>query len=466
MKSAGFILAFLAGGALAQVSVPPASFAARAPIETAGSGPFFQASLPLAVYAGAQRADLGDLRVFNGAGEVVPHAWLAAHTSIVSDVTESPLTVFALRASSSASEGWSLDVTRNADGTLVALRQSAGDAKLQSVGALFDISQRHRQAHQLRLTLAPNAPAFQHFSLDTSDDLQHWRPLLADAQIVHLERDGQRIQNNQVTWDGGDDAAGKYLRVLWREPQSAGEIVSATIGVLYTTTRTAPLLWTTPIVANATQPDSYEYALPGRLPLEQLRIGLQQSNTLAPVIVQRYQPVYGRRSEQGSWVEVTRTIAYRLSAAQGEEQSPPLLLNLPPESRLRLIVDSRAGGLGAAAPTVALGFTPQRLVFLARGGGPFTLAWGAAAVQPSALALASLVPGYDPEQPLVAATARIIPAAATALTTTPALQSAANANKSKGLLWAVLLIGVAILGGMSFMLVKQMRSAPPSAHDE
>lgn len=454
--------ALLSASVQAQTAITPDSFAWHAKIDAPGTGPFYQAPLPLGVYTGVKRADLGDLRVFNAAGEVVPHAWLQARPSTVSDRTESPLTVFVLRAAGNAPGGWSLDVTRNRDGTLVAMRQAEAGPGTMTAGALFDISQLHQNAHALKLALAPNAAAFQHFSLDTSDDLQSWRPL-ADGQIVRLERDGQRIENNRIEWDG---EAGKYLRVLWREPQSAAEIVSAAVSITHTATRSAPMLWSGALLPATVQKDLYEYQLPGRLPLEQLRIELAQPNTLAPVIVQRYQPGYGQRREQGSWLTIASTIAYRLAAPQGEERSLALQLNLPPESRLRLAIDSRGGGVGAVAPSIQVGFTPRVLVFLARGNGPFMLAWGAVAMPPSALALASLVPGYDADQALTAAAARIafVPPAQTAGLPGPA--ALASSVKSKGLLWLALLAGVAILGGMAWLLIRQMQSAPQSPHDQ
>ena len=48
-------------------------FAWGIPLEVETSSPFYQLPLPLAVYQGVSRADLGDLRLFNGKGHLLPH---------------------------------------------------------------------------------------------------------------------------------------------------------------------------------------------------------------------------------------------------------------------------------------------------------------------------------------------------------------------------------------------------------
>jgi hypothetical protein len=67
------MLLLLTGLAVAEA---PADFAFGVPLETSGPQALFQVELPPAVYEGVVRADLADLRVFNAAGEPVPHAFL------------------------------------------------------------------------------------------------------------------------------------------------------------------------------------------------------------------------------------------------------------------------------------------------------------------------------------------------------------------------------------------------------
>lgn len=56
-----------------QAAEKPSDFAWSLRIEADGSDDSYQFDLPAAVYRGIARRDAGDLRVFNAAGEVVPH---------------------------------------------------------------------------------------------------------------------------------------------------------------------------------------------------------------------------------------------------------------------------------------------------------------------------------------------------------------------------------------------------------
>ena len=49
-------------------------FAYGMPIEADGEAALYEIEIPAAVYRTVTRSDLGDIRVFNGQGEVVPHA--------------------------------------------------------------------------------------------------------------------------------------------------------------------------------------------------------------------------------------------------------------------------------------------------------------------------------------------------------------------------------------------------------
>ncbi|MCZ7018976.1 DUF3999 family protein, partial [Salmonella enterica] len=57
----------------------PADFTAKVPLTVSGEGPWYRLELPLAVQLSARQADLGDVRVFNAAGE--PQAYALSRQS-------------------------------------------------------------------------------------------------------------------------------------------------------------------------------------------------------------------------------------------------------------------------------------------------------------------------------------------------------------------------------------------------
>jgi len=456
-----FICSVLLGtAALAQTpQTKPEAFAYRTGIDlSANGGPFYQVVLPLPVYQGVQRQDLGDLRVFNGQGEVVPHSLIRAQSTSISREKYIAVPVFPITQSKSVQEAGgevALDVQRKADGTLIAVPKNTKPGKEIALvqGAILDLSQIKERVRALHLQAVQSDVPFHAFAVETSDDLQQWHSLLSDAQLVHLQQGGQVIDKDTFELDG---KAGKYLRIVWREPTQAPPLASASVVTTHTSLDRARILWTDPITPTTTEANVYDYPIPGHLPLEQVRIGLPQLNTLAPLQVQRYIAPSAQR-QRGAWATLTQTVAYRLQSPQGEVRSPDIELNNAPLDRVRLTVDASSGGIGNGAPTLQVGFIPQILVFLARGQGPFTLAWGAKSTESAALPAATLLPSYSADKPVAASPATLQAIAAIPLDATLTDTDKATAKASKGLLWAVLVAGLLVLAGMVTMLLKQIR---------
>ena len=208
------------------------------------------------------------------------------------------------------------------------------------------------------------------------------------------------------------------------------------------------------------------------MPLEKLRINLPQINTLAPMSIQyfppqeRHRPRLGwhhHRREEARWGDLAQTVVYRLQAPQGEAKSADIALYGTVANRLRLVTDDRSGGIGSVPPSLQIGFVPHVLVFLARGNGPFVLAWGAKGVEPASLALSTLVPGYDAKAPLNAAQASLPASGIVQAKPAPLAGGATPEGSSpsaKWVLWAVLLGGLLVLGGMARSLIQQLRQPP------
>jgi hypothetical protein len=95
-------------------------------------------------------------------------------------------------------------------------------------------------------------------------------------------------------------------------------------------------------------------------------------------------------------------------------------------------------------------------VFVARGEGPFALAYGNPQATPVALPLATLIPGYERGAEL-----RLPEAKAGAVVQGPPPSRweriVGEAQPRRIALWAVLLAGVATLGVMAWRLSRQMR---------
>jgi hypothetical protein len=83
-----------------------------------------------------------------------------------------------------------------------------------------------------------------------------------------------------------------------------------------------------------------------------------------------------------------------LRARDAEVTSPEIPVISHGERYWLLRVDQKGGGLGAGMPAISVGWVPQKLVFAARGAGPFQLAYGNVGAQSVAYSIDSLIPGY------------------------------------------------------------------------
>ena len=66
-------------------------------------------------------------------------------------------------------------------------------------------------------------------------------------------------------------AAGRYLRLLWKDPQQAPEIKSVLLSAVETSFNPPVRIWSGEMAPTAAQPGIYEYAWAGQMPLEKLR---------------------------------------------------------------------------------------------------------------------------------------------------------------------------------------------------
>lgn len=425
----------------------PADFATQVPLTVSGKGPWYRLELPLAVQLNARQTDLSDVRVFNAAGEAQAYA-LARETAQTSENrTLTDVKWFPLYNSADSTErAPSVRVQSSANGTLVEVQPSsqleAGEEVLR--GWLLDASGIKAPLQQLVLDWTSERDGFQRFSIEASDDLQHWQSW-GDGQVARLTFADERVEQHEVGLPG---QSARYLRLLWSTPQSTPTLTSAQLESASRRSLPLPLVWSTPLAGSSVKAGEYTWQLPMGLNLERLQVELNQPNSLAPVTLS------ARRDSSLPWQPLSSGLLYRLT--QNGQDVVQNELQLPGQTvqQLKLTVDERGGGLGAEAPTVKFAVRSTQLVFLARGAGPYTLALGSATVKAANLPLATLIPDYSAAKwsalGKAAVEGGVVPA------TSPVTSTAqVETNWKKFGLWAVLLLSVLFLAAMAFSLLRK-----------
>lgn len=428
----------------------PGDFKSQAPLTLSGEGPWYRLELPLDVLLRASQADLRDVRVFNAAGEPQAYALARqqAQTREQQNLTE--VKWFPLYSSAQAGDSSpSVRVQSGANGTLVevqpATQLEAGEEVLR--GWLLDASGIKAPLQQLLLDWTSERDGFQRFSIEASDDLQHWQSW-GDGQVARLSFADERIEQHEVALPG---QSARYLRLLWSTPQSAPVLTSAQLQSSSTSSLPSPLVWSQPLRGTSAKAGEYTWQLPMGLNVERVRIDLKEANTLAPATL------YGRRDSSLPWQTLNNGLLYRLTQNGQDVQQNELQVPGQTVQQLKLTVDERGGGLGGEAPTLAFAVRGTQLVFLARGAGPYTLALGNPGAVAANLPLTTLIPDYSPQrlkelgQAKVEGAVPLTPATATAA----AGAVAAGPDWKKIGLWAVLLLGVLALAGMAVSLLRK-----------
>jgi hypothetical protein len=465
---AALVLASAHAGAAAQAQAGSAS---ALPLSLSGDGPYYVLDIDAQARRLSAAPGLGDLRVRNAAGETMAFAWAdppqpaASAQRLPARLYKVPLPPAEAASSTTPDtpprQAWIVDT------------QAAGD-----------------DLQRLELGLEHDTQGVYTLRIEASDDLQHWRTLQQDAQLVQLQALPQvgdagalatQAQRERLASAGIDldDVPARYLRLTTAPRSAIPPLVSATVTRSAHRPAPAPLEWSTPIAASSCDATSCDYALPPNTPVAALQVLPSDIDTIAEVMVlgqldAGQSPPRHRSLLRGSlhalrlkaqhsspppgqgWDSAAVSSVYWLSQPSGapDLHSPPLRLDGTIWHALRLETSGPISQLGHAAPTIRIAARRRQLVFVARGAGPFVLAPAPANEPSTAMPLAGLMPGRAPEAPLPAARAAIAasPAqAAPASVAAPARPPASHA----GWLWAALLGGLAAMGAMAWSLLRK-----------
>jgi uncharacterized protein DUF3999 len=440
------LVAVLAAGPLL-AGENPGDFAARLPIEVPPGAALVRLTLPESAYAALAGPELADLRIFNGAGEALPVARLPAprETSLISArVPLLPLPETAIPGVEAR-----LRISRAADGTLLRVevdqpRAQAGAAPqppARPARYLADLKPFDRALTALVLEPADASPFEGSLSLETSDDLAHWQTLRTAERVLALSHGEQRVERLRIELPS---VRARYLRLAWTSRPAPVALAGLTLE--HTANPEAPRQWVKLAAQPGDAPGGWRYVAPGLFPVDRLRVEAAEPNSVARV------EVGSRPASRDPWHFQGGFTTYRLNQDGGEITSPAF--TLPP--RRDPLWQLKLQPAGGAAPTLALGWQPEALVFAARGAPPFTLAVGQPRLPAAFLPVESLVPAYATDRAPPLAEGRVLPPAPGS--TAPPRRDAPAWQDGRSLgLWAVLVLGVAVLGWMAVRLLREGR---------
>ena len=428
----------------------PADFAYGMSIQTDAAHALHEIEIPAAVYRTVTRADLGDVRVFNGQGEVVPHA-LRPRVAVKAQAGGAvSLPSFPLWGEGASKlDDLNLRIEKRGDGVIIDVRSRAKDGAGKKLrGYLLDASALKQPVRTLEFAWQSGVESFIGVvRIEGSDDLSRWSVLADNAALARLSFGGHQVTRSRVELGA---ARAKYLRISWPESQAPLEALTA-LAEPSPVVVASPRMWQSFVGSPVSgKSGEYSYDLGGAFMFDRLRVQLPQVNTLVQM------QILSRAKPSDEWRPVTSALAYRLRERDAEVTSPEIIATSHGERYWLLRADQKGGGVGSGALAIEIGWVPHLLVFAARGAGPFQLAYGSARVKPAALAIESLIPGYKTNAEFKVARATL----GEQVTLAGVSRLGAARDYKTIALWGSLILGVSVLGWMALRLSRQVSSSP------
>ena len=429
----------LSPGAVPAPTLSPQDFAYGLPVITTKEAAAYRFALPLAVYQGTYRENLADLRVFNARGDAVPFSLLRPAAQPPARKAAQTLPLFPLHEGSRiAIDG--VRVTIDSPGSAIDLQTQNGAAVKAAVNRyILDGRALDAMISALRLEWPQAASDYSgRVRIEASDDLGSWRTVVAAAPIANLHANDQALIENRVALS---PAKAKFWRISWLgipPPFELTSVLAEPADSLMEPARTALDVQGAPDRDHA---DCYLFDLGAHPPVTRVNVVLPEANTVIRL------ELSSRGAPRDSWRPVTRGGFYRLKTPEGEQQNAPLEIAADGD-RYWYVRITGSSGLPHTPPRLHVEWAPDEVIFLARGQGPFLLAYGNAAATRAEADL-SQMPTTLEISPAALDSPRVLGGSAR-LVAKPA-----PFPWTRAMLWSVLFLAVILLAWMAYRISKE-----------
>ena len=399
----------------------------------------YRISLPLAIYQNTFREDLSDLRVFNADGVVVPFS--LSRPAAQAPIHKAPvaLTMFPLHEGARVLlDG--VQLTINSAGSAVNLQTQNGATAGSAVRHyLLDARMIDAALSSLQLGWPDAAPEYTgRLSVEVSDDLAAWRPLVTAAPIANLRANGQSLVANHMEFV---PTKAKFWRLSWIGTSPEFQLT----GVLGepAASPTEPPRAALDATGSRDSKDLQEYTfdLNAHPPVSRLNVLLPDANTILDV------ELFSRAAPTNSWRLIAHSGFYRIKTQDGEQQNLPLEINPDTDRFWRARIVS-SGNSPQAPLRLRVEWIPNEVTFLAQGHAPFLLTYGSASATRAEADLSRL-PSTVEIAPATLGPSQSLGGTSRLIAKPPPIPW------MRAALWSVLLVAVVLLAWMAYRLSKE-----------
>jgi hypothetical protein len=330
------------------------------------SGSLMALELPEYLYQRLERSDLGDLRVFDASGSLVPATLRKPPKQSITPPPEpAPFFIWKTPSRTPRSLPNNRDIEIDAAGGVVKIT-GAQENSPEPPAYLVDLSGLSRQPEKLNVTVEHGGRFFNGVAiLHSSSDLNQWRVYDLKQTLAYYGNSGADREELTIPPDA------KYLLLSFEGNVPPIKGVEAHFAPF-----DAPAVLRETRIAGKKNPPgtAIQYNTQGHYPISSIDFRLQEPDSLPVYIKNRF------RSDE-PWRILAQERIYRIySGTSGELQTnTPFGLNSPaPYWELEINGERRF----ESPPDCYIHWEPYELIFLARGPGPWVAAYGNAGYPP------------------------------------------------------------------------------------
>ncbi|HLQ27347.1 MAG TPA: DUF3999 domain-containing protein [Acidiferrobacterales bacterium] len=448
------------GMAMAGAELPPSpdDFAYGHTLSVSPGAALYQITAPDEIYRYTTRADFGDIRLFNKQNEIVPHSLHHPAVTLETPPTPIKLPFFALRATKdNKPDVLSLQIRTDKHGAVIGVRDGKSASTGKFINAyLLDASKLEQPVSALHLTWTKARDSFvTGVIVDNSNDLTHWTTQVSAATLAELRQGENRLIRDTIELPKNP---AKYLRLTWPIGEQGVQLQGVTARLARTAHEPERRWLALSSDKTVDQKPAYVFDTQGRFPVDRLTLVALQPNTVVTATLQ------SRPDAKVDWRVRYQGVFYNLQVNGVTVTNDPVDILTTTDRYWRLAM--KTDNTDHTAPQLQLGWLPDELTFVARGEGPYLLAYGSAAVGPSDQPVDNLLNALDRQN------IKVIPAAAAVGTPLTLggedrlIPGRATLPWRRLLFWAILIIGVLGLGGMALGLHRQMNKDLQTAKGE
>lgn len=477
LVAAAFTLPAVASTNAAPKTDKPSDYAFSAPLQISGKQGVVGVRVPQAVYLNVRTARLDDLRVFDANGVPQPFSLQRPQPEARTQRTLEAVSVFPIRsrAALDSDSGIELDIRTGADGKVISVRTN-NDSSAETTatsdsisGLILDFGVQadstetvDAQIAALRFAAPENKPNYNaEVWLEISKDLKTWETIGA-ADLGWLTNDNaQTLTNDRLEFHAFSSRTFRYARLTWRK---GDPVVFPTIEAERVAVKPAEpqreTLWIKPTAGKIGSDLAYPAGI--GLPVDQISLKLSEPNVVFPMTLGKYierpSRVTGKKTE---WVfqPIVRSTFYQIEQSEQTRRSGPLTIGLTQQQEWIIRPQNAAA---TAKPELGLSWQPDTLIFLAGGTPPYRLYFGREDATPASQPLAQVAPGFSASELKQLEMAQLGDVQTiSAGVGESASDLAGKAARNRRLaLWGLLILGVLVLGGMTWRLIGQMKAKP------